>query len=424
MEVSITDITDVEKEILIQATADDLAPHFEKAYERYQAKIEIRGFRKGKAPLDLVKKIHGESIEYNSLDSVASDVYRQVVEEKNIKPIGEPVLTDIDYKRGQLLTFKIKYEVKPKVELKEYKGIAVEKVTHRVTDKEVEDEILRLRKSNSTVREAEVAADDEHIITGDVQEIDGSGTPIIGRKTVDAKLYLADETLFPQIRDALRNASIGMTQRVRIDHDHDGKKHSDNIDITVKKVEKVQLPELNDEFIKKITKEKISSVDEFLKQLRDDLEHYWKERTDRKLADSIIGGIVQRHDVNVPESLVKGVLDSLLEEVKNRYPNKKLPTDFSEEKFRETNREYAAFQARWYLLREAIIDAERLTVEEAEIVQRAELDAPKTGIDKERLLQFYTTSGAVKDRILSDKLMSFLLQNEVVTERVTEEPLD
>ncbi|MBI1808084.1 MAG: trigger factor [Ignavibacteria bacterium] len=424
MEVSITDITDVEKEILIQATADELAPHFEKAYRRYQAKIEIRGFRKGKAPIDLVKKIHGESIEYNSLDTVASDVYRQVVEQNNIKPIGEPVLTDIDYKRGELLTFKIKYEVKPKVELKEYKGISVEKVIHRVTDKEVEDEILRLRKSNSTIQETDVARDDEHIITADIQELDDAGTPIIGRKSADAKLYLADETLYPQIREALRDSAVEMVRRVKVDHEHDGKKHSNNLDITVKKVEKVLLPELNDEFIKNITKEKATSVDEFLKQLRDDLETYWKERTDRKLTDTLIGEIVHRHEVTVPDSLVKGMLESLFEEVKNRYPNKKLPPDFSEEKFRETNKGYATFQARWYLIRECIINTEGITVDDKEIEHLAEIDAPKMGIDKERLLQFYRTSGTVKDRILSDKLMTFLLENQVVTERVTEDTFD
>src|SRR5258707_2456695 len=117
MDVSITDITDVEKEILINVSAEELGPHFEKAYREYLPKIEIKGFRKGKAPLDLVKQIHGEAIEYNALDSIASEVYRDVIKERDIHPIGDPVLTDMDYKLGEALTFKIKYQIKPSFQL-------------------------------------------------------------------------------------------------------------------------------------------------------------------------------------------------------------------------------------------------------------------------------------------------------------------
>ena len=107
MEVSITDITDVEKEISINVPAAELVPHFDKAYAEYIPKIEIKGFRKGKAPLDMIKKIHGEAIEYDSLSTVASNIYREVVEQRNIKPIGEPALVDMNYKRGETFVFKV-----------------------------------------------------------------------------------------------------------------------------------------------------------------------------------------------------------------------------------------------------------------------------------------------------------------------------
>ncbi len=137
--------------------------------------------------------------------------------------------------------------------------------------------------------------------------------------------------------------------------------------------------------------------------------------------DSIIRDVVNRHAVTVPESLVKGVLDSVVEDVKNRYPNKKLPVDFDEGKFREQNRGYATFQAKWYLVRERIIEAEGLKVEDADIELLAEKDATRIGIEKERLLEFYRKSDAPKDRIMSDKLLSFLQKSAHITEKVTEE---
>ena len=136
MDARVTDLSDVEKELIIDVPADELVPHFDEAYKRQMQKIEIKGFRKGKAPLSLVKKIYGESIEYNSLDIIATDIFKKIVQERSIQPIGSPVLSDMDYKRGDKLTFKVKYEVKPIIDVKDYKGIQIERMLHRVTDRE------------------------------------------------------------------------------------------------------------------------------------------------------------------------------------------------------------------------------------------------------------------------------------------------
>ncbi len=421
MDVSITDITEVEKEISIHATAGELVPHFEKAYQRYLPGIEIKGFRKGKAPLDLVKKIHGESIEYNALDSIASEVYRNVIQERHIHPIGDPVLTDIDYKRGEALSFKIKYEIKPTVQLTDYKGITVEKLIHNVTNEEAEDEILRLQKANSTMTEAASAADDEHVVIADIQQLDESGSPLIGKKNTDTRLYLAGGTMYQEIKDVLLNAAPGETKRVKFETEHEGTRQKNHLDISIKKVEKVNIPEFDNDLVKKITKEKITSVEEFRKHLKDDLESYWKDQSKRTLENNLIGEIVRKHEFAVPESLIKGIGDSLVEDLKNRQPNKKLPADFDETQFRESNRGYAVFQAKWYLIRERIIEAEALKVDDNDIEQLVEAEATKMGIEKDRLFSFYKSSDAVKDKILNDKLLRFLKDHAVITEKIVEE---
>ncbi len=421
MEVAITDITDVEKEIQIQVPAQELVPHFEDAYKRERLKIEVKGFRKGKAPLELVKKIYGESIEYDSLSKIANDVYRRLTEEKNIEPLGEPVLTDMDYKRGEQLRFKVKYEIKPKFELHTYKGIALEKVVHRVSDAEVEDELGRLRKANSSLSEVNSAADDEHIVTVDVQELDHAGTPLIGKKNPDMRIYLADESVHPDVKKALQGASAGDIRRASFETERDGKKTQHHIECTVKKVEKVSFPEINDDFVKKVTKDKVAHLDEFRRQIRNDLESYWKETAERNMTDALIGEIVRQHDFHVPESLTKAVTDGYLEELKGQNPKKQLPKDFDETKFREEYRPSAIFQAKWYLIRERIIETEQVKIEDVDVQHRAELDAPTMGIEKERLTAFYKNSQTVLDRILSEKMMAFLKAQSVISEKVTDE---
>lgn len=421
MEVALSNITDIEKEIQIQVTAKELVPHFEDAYKREQSKLEVRGFRKGKAPLDLIKRIYGESIEYDALSQIASDFYRKYAEEEHLEPLGEPVLADINYKRGEELTFKIKFEVKPKFELGNYKGIQLERVIYPITEKDVENELRRLQKSNSTRSEAQSATDDEHILAVDVQELDHAGTPLIGKKNLDMRVYLADESVHPEVRLALLGVSTGESRRIKYEIERDGQKTQHHIECTVKKIEKVQLPDFDDEFVKKVTKKKVSTLTEFRKRIQSDLEAYWRDASERNMVDTLIGEIVRQHDFTVPESLIKAVADSYIEELKSQYPNKKFPADFDEKQFRDEYRPSAIFQAKWYIVRERIAEAEKIAVEEADIQRRAERDAPNMGIDKERLLQFYQTSDSVKEKITSEKLMTFLKDHAIITEKISKE---
>jgi len=154
VEVTIQSLSEVSREVEITATTEDLAPHFDKAYQEHRKKIEIRGFRKGKAPLDIIKKLYGDLIENESLNEIATEMYRKAVKEKELKPIGEPVLIDMDYKRGESFRCKIQYDIRPTITVKQYKGIEVEKSIHAVTDNEIEKEIIRLQRVNAIMEEA------------------------------------------------------------------------------------------------------------------------------------------------------------------------------------------------------------------------------------------------------------------------------
>ncbi|MGH2567197.1 MAG: trigger factor [Bacteroidota bacterium] len=416
MDVHVKNLSEVSREIEITATSDELQPHFEKAYRTYLPKIEIKGFRKGKAPLDMVKKMYGEMIEQESLEDVATEFYRQTVQERDLKPIGDPVLVDMDYKKNERFWFKIQYDIRPTIQLKEYTGFEVEKPIHRVTDDEVEQEILRLRRLNSTTEPAERVTDDEHIVTAELQELDQTGFPIIGKKTDDARFYLADASLEQPMRDALKNAEVNGEYRAQFNHKHGDHTHDVNLKIAVKKVERVVLPELDETFVTRITNEKMKTVDEFRAGLQQDLVSYWAEKSRRQLVNNLVAELLRRHEFEVPESLVRSVLNGLREQVKNDAPDKQLPADFDAEQFFQQNRAYAIYQSKWALLREEIIKAERIAVEDGDLTEIAEQEAAKLGIDKERLINYYKSSEQVRDRIVGDKLIQFLMKNVKVKE--------
>ncbi len=417
MEVTINSLTDCDREVEISLSPEELVPHFEQAYKKATPSIEIKGFRKGKAPLSLIKKMYGDSIEYDALDDIANDSFKKtIIEERKIQPIGTPNLVDMKYKRGEPFTFKIKYEVKPDFELKEYKGIEVEKKVKRITDKEVEAEVDRLRHINASYEEAKKVDGTEFMITADLQDLDETGTPLIGKKSEGMKIYLNEPDTEKEIKKALADAELGGTYTAKFTHQHGDHSHDVHLQITVKKIEKVILPEFNDEFVKKITKEKYSSSTDFRKAIEEDLRRYWNEQTESQFVNDLTREIVRRHEFAVPESLVNSFIDSYIEDAKNQQPNKKLPKNFDEEKYRESLRPTAIWQAKWALIREQILKQEKIEVSDAEIQTMAEAESAKLGIDKERLVQYYKSSDTALERIINEKLIELLKKSAVVKE--------
>lgn len=422
METTINNLSEVSREIEISAKSAEIQHFFDKAYSEYRPKVEIKGFRKGKAPLELVKKLYGDMIEQETLPTVASQLYRDVIKEKDLKPIGDPVIVDLQYERGQDLRVKIQYDVRPEVTLKEYKGIKVERPVHAVTDREVEEEIDRLRRMNATTEVADAAESDETIVVAQVQELDPTGIPIIGKKTQSARFYLADPQLERPIHDALKGAKKGDDLRVKFQHKHGDHEHDVHLNITVNAIERVLLPSFDAAFVKTITKDKVGDPEEFKTRLREDLDAYWKEKGRRDVVNAIIAEIIRRHEFQVPESLTRSVLSGLLEDVKNQSPNKQLPADFDTEQFAQENRAYAIYQSKWALIREEIVAAEGLTATDEDLQALAGKESERLGIDRERLVEYYRSSEPVKDRIVSDKLLDLLVQEASITEVPRKDP--
>ncbi|MCX7983754.1 MAG: trigger factor [Bacteroidetes bacterium] len=411
MEVKIQEITDVSRELEIVASAEELEPHFEKAYAEYQKKIEIRGFRKGKAPLDMIKRLYGDLIEHDSLEAIASEFYRKTVKEKDLKPIGEPTLVDMNYDRGKEFRFKIRYDVRPTIRLKDYKTITVQRPVHTVTNEEIENEMLSLRRSKARLEQVEKVTDLDHVVTVDAQEIDEYGTPILGKKDENVRLYLADERLNQQYRETLTGAVVGETYRVRLQYEHEGHTHTVHEELTVKKIEKVILPELNEAFITEISNGKFKTLEEYRADLKKKLEQYWNDQSERTVRNAVVTEIVKLHDFQVPDSLIRAFIEQLLEDIKKSYPKKELPADFDYDGFFERNREYAIAQAKWALLREELLKEENITITDQELEQRAEEDAKKMNIPKERVVSYYKSSEQMMDRLAGEKLMSVLLKS-------------
>jgi trigger factor len=266
------------------------------------------------------------------------------------------------------------------------------------------------------MEEVEAVTDSEHIVTATLQDLDDSGTPVIGKKSDDVRFYLADEQLEQPFKDALREARKDGNYRVQFEHKHSEHAHTVNTQIIVTKIQKVTLSPLDDAFVAKVTKDKFVTIDSLRAGIRKDIIAYWKEKTERQVINSITSEIIRLHEFQVPESLIRSVLEGLLEEMKNEYPNKRLPDEFNIEKFNEENRAYAVYQAKWALLREELIKAEDITVSDEDLENLAETESAKIKIPKDRLISYYKSSEQIKDRLIGDKLLKILVDSAKIKE--------
>ncbi|HWA06177.1 MAG TPA: trigger factor [Ignavibacteria bacterium] len=410
MEFKVNKIDAVKQEVEFELTYSDLAPHFEKAFQKYQKKAEIPGFRKGKAPVSMIKRMYGDMIEQASLEDVANEVYKNYLDENKVQPLGEAQMVDMDYEAKQIFKFKIKYEVKPDFELADYKGVEVNRTIHNVDEKMIDDEVKYLQSKHVTYEEAPKADGDEFTITMDVQKLDDSGIELIGQGDKDVRFYLNDPQINKEFKEQLEEVAVGEERILNLPAQEEGK--TEKYKVLCKKVEKVVFPQLNEEFFKNIYKdEDIKTVEAFREKVKTDLEGIYKNIGDQEIRNNIVNELIKLNDVTVPDALVENILNSYVEDVKNQNPKRQLPKEFDEEEYRKQKRVDAILQVKWYLIRDKIIEAEKMEVTDKDIEPVIEADAKKYNLPVDKIKSVYENNPDVKYRVLDDKLMNFLIEN-------------
>lgn len=415
MEFKVNKIDAVKQEVEFELAYSDLTPHFDKAFTKYAKKAEIPGFRKGKAPISMIKRMYGDMIEQASLEDVANEIYKQYLDENHVHPLGEAQMVDMDYEPKQIFKFKIKYEVKPDFELAEYKGVEVNKTIHKIDDKMVDDEVKYMQSKHVTYEVAEKADGDEFTITMDVQKLDDTGIDIIGQADKDVRFYLNDPQINKEFKEQLSEITTGEERVLNLPAQEEGK--IEKYRVLCKKIEKVVFPELNEEFFKHIYRDdEIKSIDDFKAKVKTDLEGVYKNIGDQEVRNNIVNELIKLNDITVPDVLVENVLSSYIEDVKNQNPKRQLPKEFDEEEYRRSRRVDAVLQVKWYLIRDKIVEAEKMEVTDKDLEPVIEADAKKYNLPVDKIKNVYENNPDVKYRVLDDKLMNFLIDNAKITE--------
>lgn len=424
MEATIHNRSQVLRELEIRVGEEEVNKAFDEAYKSMRPKLALPGFRPGKAPMSVVKKLHGEAIEGDTLEKIAQEKFKEYAEEQKLEPIGRPVMTDLHRHAGEGAHFKISYEVKPEFDLQDYSGLEVESPIYTATDKDVEERVHYLQFNFSTREETDTVSDTETIvnITFAEQEAneDGAVTP---PQTTD--VYLYDPQVVPELRDALLGKKVGEVIKITLPKTSDDpaiEKKNVPLEITINKAEKVILPEMNEEFIKKISRDKATNELEMRLLVREELEENAKRRGVEALESNMVNALLKKHEFQVPRTITHALLDTMIQELKEENKQRGYPEDYgiNEEEYRKLGWNTAETRGKWLILRDKLVEAENLEASEDDLSALAEKDAAQYGIAKENLLKYYLANDEIKEKVKSEKLVARLKEKMKIVEKTVE----
>lgn len=420
MEYNVVDISSSEKEVEIKLNYDEIKNEIEEEVKKQTKKIQVPGFRKGKAPISMLKKMYGDAFEYEASEKIANTFFWKVAEENQFKPIGQPSMTDLKFEPEKELSFKVKYEIIPLLDIQNYKGLTFDIPDLIAGDDEIAKEIDYIRKSNKTLEDTDVLTDENHTIDAEIVMIEKNGEKLDENITEKMQIDLTADGIAKDIIKNSKNKKVGesFTFTFKDEHKHkleDGTEESHKEEFTYKVsilgIKKVVLPELNEEIIKKATRDKVSTESELREEIKKDIQTYYDQQTEEMIRVKFVSEILKKNEFDPPKSLVNNILEEYVKSEEEKAKKSKYP--FNKEETRTRLQKSAESEVKWYLIKNEIQKKESLTIDDSDFAQLAEKESQKTGLPVDKLINYYKTSNQ-GERILDQKLFDFLKSNSTL----------
>ena len=350
-----------------------------KAYQKMVKKINIPGFRRGKAPMKVIEAHYGESVFYeDAFDAIFPEIYQAALTEHNVDVVDRPELDVQQIGRGKELKFTVEVFVRPDVTLGEYKNLGIVKTVDEVTEDDVKAEIERARDRAS--RWIEVT--DRAAKLDDQVNINYAGflgeEQFQGGTAENHDLILGSGAFIPGFEDQLVGAEIGADVDVNVTFPE--QYHSEELagkavvfHVHVNSIREKEMPELDEDFVKEVS-ETANTVDEYKAEIRERLEKQAENRAESAFENEVIEKVVENAEVDIPEAMIEDQIDNMLRDMEMRmmYQGMKLDDYFkytgqTREQVREMYKPSAEERVKTQLVVAAVMKAEEIKADENEI---------------------------------------------------------
>ncbi|KHD38741.1 trigger factor [Clostridium acetobutylicum] len=402
-----------------------------KSYNKNRRRFNVPGFRKGKAPLNIIKNYYGVGVLYeDAINFCIDDTYPEVIKENDIHPVAYPEIDIVTLEEGKDFVYTAKVTVKPEVELGEYKGVEVTKVEYPVTDEDVENELKGMQEKNARI---ELKEDGEAVEKGDIAVIDFKGyvddVAFEGSEGKDYSLEIGSGTFIDNFEDQLVGLKKGESKDVNVKFPEEYGKEELNgkpakFEVTIKEIKRKELPALDDEFAKEVSE--FDTLDEVKADIRSKMEKANEEKAKIEFEDKVVDAAVENAKIEIPEVMVKNETDQMLKELESRLRYQGLDlksyyeyTNSSEEKVRDYMKETADKRVRTKLVMEKISEVEKVEATEEELKEKAkEMAQQYTNKDLDKMAELVLNSqrSMIEQDVINGKVIDLLVENAKVVE--------
>ena len=384
MQVVAKNINDYTRELKVDLTWEEVQPNFNKAAKAFSKKIKMPGFRPGRVPMERLLSQFQANIEAEFMDANFQKYYLAAVQEKKLMPVNKAEIKDVDFRMNQDFSFTATFEVEPEIVIPNMKknSLQVNRTNYLHDDQDIEDAILQLRKAQASIVTIEDGAKEGDYLVCSLQKLDDSGVPIIGKKFENQYLRVGNGSFTDDQKDKLIGLKSGETARLRLPVNEDG--GDADYDLVVDRVERENLPELNDDFIKTVNPD-LNSVDSLRKDVEKKIIENFKERSqtayERELSDKAIDFV----NPAFAPSMVENYLENLVEDVKKQ--NNGEPLD--ESKVKEQYKSVAERNVKWYAIRKELINSQEMKVEKEDVEEEILRLIQRTPKSEKEIKRFY-----------------------------------
>ena len=382
--------------LTIEVPAEEVEKALQAAYLKERGKISLPGFRKGRVPRQMIEKMYGPEVFYDeAANRMISEAYAKAYDECELELVSQPKIEITQLEKGKEFIFTAEVAVKPEVKLGEYKGLKVDKVSTRVTQKEVDEEIDKERERNArTIDVTDRAVQDKDQITLDFEGF-VDGVAFEGGKASDYPLTIGSGAFISGFEDQLIGANIDEEKEINVTfpEEYQAKELAGKAAVfkcTMHSIKAKELPELDDEFVSDVS-EKSETVDAYKAEVKAKIKERKENEGKQKREDQSVEQAVANAEMDIPEAMISFQSRQMVDDFARRIMQQGMTmeqyfqfTGLSEEKMMEEFKPEAEKRIRTRLTLEAIVAAENIEVSEERLDEELQkmADSYKMEVDK------------------------------------------
>jgi trigger factor len=428
MKADVEDLGGSQRRIVCEIPSQEVQEEVEKYCRKLAKEVDVRGFRKGKAPPSVIKRFFRQQIKTEVASQLVTATLEKVMKEHALTPLGEPELDTPVLEEGKDFSFSMKLDVKPDIEVKDYQGIPLDQEQAEVKEEEVQSSLDELRKAHGELKGVE---EDRGAVEGDTVLVDYAGLidgePIPDHEKKDVYVEIGSGAYKQDVEEGLLGAKVGMDREVEVEYPTNyldknlaGKKVQYRFH--VKKILVKELPKLDDEFAKDVGP--YDNLEALRNRLQEEILREKKIRIRKRSEENLLEAILERNSFEAPRSLIEAQHTQMMREAAAHFLSKGLHLEQDSEDYQKLDsnmQELAEKEVKKQLLIEAMGKQESMQVSDEEVDKRIQeiaerneqspekvradirqqdesMDHFKTGLLREKVLDFLMSQAKIEDK--------------------------